>query len=161
MAHKVCVVFFMGQGGALTSQGMLFMTDQARKLGYEAQCFTYDQYKQGEAVLDKYRPLGYKLAVVGYSLGAGTATYVENYERLDLLVALDPSQLGYNYKLNHANVAHSILWHNSNWLNGPFGHAGLGLGFMEVHETLDPHVFVDKDPMIQKNIFDNLAKLAA
>jgi hypothetical protein len=157
----VYCAFIRGQGGQITSPGMDQMAAKARALGIQADVFNYQDIASVNAAIARHRVQGHKIAVVGYSLGAGTVEAISaQHIHLDLLMALDPSMLGYNYKLDPKTTKLSILWHDSDWLlSGPLGHAGLDLGFNIVHETLDPHLFIDIDPTIQANVLGNLVNL--
>jgi len=137
------------------------MAAAVKKFGIKSEVFNYTDFNSVVNAVTHHRALKYKIAPVGFSLGAGDVTLLSHQHiPLDMLIALDPSQLGYNYTLDKANTRHSILWHDSNWLlNGPLGHAGLDLGFDEVHETMDWHLFVDKDPRIQANVEGALRSL--
>lgn len=159
---SVAAAFIEGQGADLTSAGILQMAAAARKAGYRANVYPYQSIDAAKDWLLYWSRVGNKTAVVGYSLGAGTATALSAYHvPLDLLICLDPSELGYNYKLDKTHTKRSILWHDSNWLNGPIGHAGYGLGFDLTYETMDFHLGVDLDPKIQANVAIELARLAS
>jgi hypothetical protein len=138
---------------------MLAMAAQARKLGHQADVFVYEQIDQAKAKCLLMLRGGFKIVVVGYSLGAGTATLLGWYVPLDLLIALDPSVWGYNYFINKKFVKRSVLWHGTNPLE-PLGHAGTNLGFDVIHDTLDPHLFIDLDPAIQADVFAEIKTIA-
>jgi hypothetical protein len=157
----VFCAFIEGQGDALTSPGMAILAWQARKDGIGAGLYTYKQVDLLHKSIRVQREQGNKIAVVGFSLGANTATLLSaEHFSLDLLIALDPSQLGYAYHLDTKNTKRSVLWHDANWImNGPIGHAGLNLGFDVVHECYDFHLFVDMDPTIAENVREELLAL--
>lgn len=123
---------------------MLLLAHRLRKLGYSVDVYGWQDYKHAKAALETHSRAGELVIVVGYSLGGGTATALGLNTWIDLLIALDPSVLGYNYKINKKFVHRAVLWHDSDWLlNGPIGHAGLDLGFDKVNETQSAHLLVD------------------
>lgn len=158
----VTAAYFRGQfADEGSSLGIDKMASQARANGISTAVFNYEQFVQGKAFIDAARKRGDKIAVIGYSLGAGDVTALSHEgEPIDLLIALDPSQLGYNYKLDKKHTKRSVLWYDNNWiLNGPLGHAGRDLGFDVIHTTADWHLWVDLDPIIQANVLSELLKL--
>ena len=150
----VYVAFFRGQGGVATSFGLDQMAAQARADGCLADVFNYGQFAAGLAAIEAHLKAHDLLMVVGFSLGGGDVTLLsKDGVPIDTLVAVDPSQLGYNYQLNPKTTKRSVLWYDDNWiLNGPIGHAGLNLGFQIVCQTWDWHLVVDKDPRIQATV---------
>ena len=127
-------------------------------MGIDAQCYAYTDYVQLVHDLQPYRIAKDNMAVIGYSLGAGTAeAYQLNY-KLDLLICLDPSQLGYNYNVVKGNTKRSILWTESNPFSGPLGHA-VPKGFDVVKVSQSVHLWIDLDPVIVGDVLGELRAL--
>jgi hypothetical protein len=77
--EKTYAAFFLGQGGYLFSWGIPYLASQARGLGTETDIFEYSDVKAAWALVNRKKKDGYKIALVGYSLGNTTITYLQRY----------------------------------------------------------------------------------
>jgi hypothetical protein len=158
----------MGQFGEVgSSTGMSVMAAQARAHGILAQTYHYQQMAIIEHDLLWHQHEGHRVAVIGYSLGVGTGGLVSERIALDLLIGLDPSRDGINYRVG-AKTKRSILYHNNNWLTHLTGIGGAGekqdpggdLGFQIKREVDENHLLVDLDPSIYAQVLEELLRLA-
>ena len=154
---KVYAAFFMGQGGYLFSGGMPILMARARAQGVIADIYYYTDYNKASPKVLAMQKAGYKIALIGYSLGCSTITYMNLTQKSDLLIALAESSLAQNYAINKTNTKRSVLWHGWDFLSN----AGLNSGFNIIHETLNSHLTVDTAPDIQANVLAELARLQA
>lgn len=142
--RKVFCICFRGQGGFFTSFGIDILGGEIRKLGVECEVLNYQDWQTADQLIRQKRAAGYLIALVGYSLGNSTETYLATFEKINLLVAIFESSLGQNYKIIPANVAYSVLYYGQDFLSN----AGQEDGFNEKH-------FVEVTPFTIP-IFDHL-----
>ena len=151
---KVWAGFFFGQFGAIASMGVVYMASQARKLDIATDTFNYGEVARAAARLDQMRAAGYKIALVGYSLGNTTTTYLQLDRDVDLLLAVAMSTLGANHPIRRAK--RSVLWRGS----GVLSSAGGNLGFAVTHDVLGvPHLLMDWTPTVLKGVQAEVALL--
>src|ERR1700704_5183411 len=81
--EKAYAAFFLGQGGYLFSWGIPYLASQAQELGMEADIFAYSDVKQAWKKITQKKKEGYKIALVGYSLGNTTVTWLQRYLVVD------------------------------------------------------------------------------
>jgi hypothetical protein len=155
--EKAYVAFFLGQGGYLFSWGIPLLESNARKLGFATDIFSYTDVRAAWTNIVRRRKDGYKIALVGYSLGNTTATYLQRYLAVDLLVAIAESSLGRNLPINKNNTKRSVLWYGPDMLSN----AGVYDGFNETHYVDNVHVLMDVDPRVMSGVFDELKNLVA
>lgn len=156
----IYVHLLRGQGGVYTSAGVDAMGKKIQAMAPSASVKTWNwgdwqntlrdlRFHKGDAVR----------VVIGYSLGANAATWIEAAGpelQIDLLVALDPTVWSTMQPI-HKNVKKVLLFKNDNPLN-VVGLAGVTLtpGFdmsrMTVVHTLKPHLEEDWDPDITAQI---------
>ena len=67
--EKSYAAFFLGQGGYWFSWGIPYLASQAQELGMEAEIFEYSAVKEAWKKITRKKKDGYKIALVGYSLG--------------------------------------------------------------------------------------------
>ena len=154
----VYAAFVMGQGGYLFSLGMPVLASRARAQGVVAETFRYGDFIAIAARCAAYRKQGYRIALIGYSLGCSTATYLQSpamNAKVDLLMALAESELAQNYPINKRNTARSVLWHGWDFLSS----AGEDDGFDTVLETRAFHLLVDFAPAITASVLGELTTL--
>ncbi len=92
-----------GLGGRIWSWAIEdYVTKSIRNLN-GVTCKTTRGYSQWRSIVDEIKalPPGSKAVVIGYSMGAGSATYVTDYVHVDLVVCYDcagqsPSYIGRN-----------------------------------------------------------------
>lgn len=155
--EKAYAAFFLGQGGYLFSWGIPALEQEARKLGLATDVFSYtDVYPAWTNILRK-RKEGYKVALVGYSLGNTTATYLQSRVPVDLLLAISESSLGRNHPIKKQNTRRSVLWYGPDMLSN----AGVHDGFDETNYIDSLHLFMDVDPRVVRGVLDELKRLVA
>jgi hypothetical protein len=155
-AGRVYVAFFLGQGGYLFSWGMPHLESEARKLGLATDVFSYTDVTAAWTNIVRRRNEGYRIALVGYSLGNTTATYLQGHLAVDLLLAISESSLGQNHPIRKENVKRSVLWHGPDMLSN----AGVHDGFDETHYIDSSHLLMDTDPRVVSGVLDELKRLA-
>lgn len=161
---NVAVAFIDGQGGAVTSPGMIMLCGWAAKNGFVAANFSYTQIQQADQWIRNHS--ADKTSIVCYSAGAGTGDYISWHERLDQVIALDPSRDCVNYKVK-PTVPDSVLVHNDFWFTHFTGIGGAGeatdpggdLGFKTRIEVSEDHLLVDVDPHVQDIVKQHLLRL--
>jgi hypothetical protein len=155
--EKAYAAFFLGQGGYLFSWGIPHLEREARKLGLATDVFSYtDLYPAWTNILRKSKE-GYKVALVGYSLGNTTATYLQSRLAVDLLLAISESSLGRNHPIKKQNTKRSVLWYGPDMLSN----AGVHDGFDETNYIESPHLLIDIDPRVVAGVLDELKRLVA
>lgn len=159
---KVYLAAIMGQGGRLTSYGVVRMAAAATQLGIQVDVFSYGDTDLIAGVVDAHRTTGYLIAGLGYSLGVSALTYAQsNYQGhtghlFDLVLCVAGSRLGQNYPINKQNTKRSVLWRGPGVLSG----AGGDLGFDVVHDVVgSPHLWMDFAPEVASGVEDELSKL--
>jgi hypothetical protein len=153
---KVYVAFFLGQGGYSLSWGIPYLAWRARKLGMETEIFPYTEIQKSWKSIVRAQAKGYKIALVGYSLGNSTATYLQRRLKIDLLLAVAQSSLAHNYRIDKRNTRRSVLWYGPDYLSN----AGLKNGFDEVNFVDAPHLWMSVDARVTRNVLLELKELA-
>jgi hypothetical protein len=153
--EKAYAAFFLGQGGYLFSWGIPYLASQAQELGMEADIFAYSDVKQAWKKITQKKKEGYKIALVGYSLGNTTVTWLQRYLVVDLLVAISESSLGRNHPINRVNTRRSVLWYGPDFLSN----AGLKDGFDKVNFVNDFHLWMNVDPYVVNGVLSELRDL--
>lgn len=156
-AEKAYVAFFLGQGGYLFSWGIPPLESGARKLGLVTDVFSYTDVNAAWANILRKRKEGYKIALVGYSLGNTTATYLQRHLAVDLLLAISESSLGRNHPIKKENTRRSVLWYGPDVLSN----AGVHDGFDETNYIESLHLLMDVDPRVVTGVLDELKSLVA
>ena len=154
-AEKAYVAFFLGQGGYLFSWGIPSLASDARKLGFVADVYSYSDVNAAWANIIRKRKEGYKIALVGYSLGNTTATYLQRNLAVDLLLAISESSLGLNHPIKKENTKRSVLWYGPDMLSN----AGTHDGFDETKYIDSMHLMMDVDPRVVSGVLDELKSL--
>ncbi len=154
-AGKVYAAFFLGQGGYLFSWGIPHLASEARKLGVETDVFTYSDVTSAWAKIVRRRNDGYKIALVGYSLGNTTATYLQQHLTVDLLLAISESSLGQNHRIQKENARRSVLWYGPDMLSN----GGTHDGFDAMHYIESTHLLMDVDPRVVSGVLSELKSL--
>jgi hypothetical protein len=155
--EKAYGAFFLGQGGYLFSWGIPHLASEARKLGLATDVFSYTDLTPAWTSIVRRRKEGYKIALVGYSLGNTTTTYLQRHLAVDLLLAISESSLGRNHPIKKANTKRSVLWYGSDMLSN----AGVHDGFDETNYIENVHLLMDIDPRVVRGVLDELKKLVA
>jgi hypothetical protein len=155
--EKVYAAFFLGQGGYLFSWGIPLLEQEARKLGLATDVFSYTDLQPAWTTILRKRKEGYKIALVGYSLGNTTATYLQRHLAVDLLLAISESSLGRNHPIKKENTKRSVLWYGPDFLSN----AGLQDGFDETNYVENMHLLMDIDPRVVRGVLGELRSLVA
>jgi hypothetical protein len=156
-AGKIYVAFFLGHGGYLFSWGIPCLASEAQKLGLVTDIFSYTDVSAAWTNIVRKRDEGYKIALVGYSLGNTTATYLQNHLAVDLLLAISESSLGQNHPIKRENVRRSVLWYGPDMLSN----AGVHDGFDQTNYIENTHLLMDTDPRVVAGVLGELKRLAA
>jgi hypothetical protein len=155
--EKAYVAFFLGQGGYLFSWGIPLLESEARRLGLATDVFSYTDLKPAWTNIVRKRKDGYKIALVGYSLGNTTTTYLQRYLAVDLLLAIAESSLGRNHPIEKKNTRRSVLWYGPDRLSN----AGVHDGFDETNYIETLHVLMDLDPRVVSGVLGELKSFVA
>jgi hypothetical protein len=155
--EKAYAAFFLGQGGYLFSWGIPHLEQEARKLGLATDVFSYTDVYPAWTNIVRKRKEGYKVALVGYSLGNTTTTYLQSRLAVDLLLAIAESSLGRNHPIKKQNTKRSVLWYGPDMLSN----AGVHDGFDETNYIESMHLFMDVDPRVVRGALDELKRLVA
>ncbi|MBO0752709.1 MAG: hypothetical protein J2P53_11385 [Bradyrhizobiaceae bacterium] len=154
---KAYAAFFLGQGGYLFSWGIPHLEREARKLGFATDVYNYTDVKPAWASIVRRRKQGYRIALVGYSLGNTTATYLQQHLPVDLLLAISESSLGLNHPVKKENTKRSMLWYGPDVLSN----AGVHDGFDVVNYVESTHLLMDVDPRVVHGVLAELKSLVA
>jgi hypothetical protein len=154
MSKGVYTQFFRGKGGPLFSWGIPHMADQAKAFG-PVDVFNYTDVAAAERNLRPMRAFGYKIALVGYSLGNTTTTYLQTLYPVDLLLAIAESTLGQNHPINKKHTKRAVLWYGPGILSS----AGTHDGFDETYYIDAMHLWMDVSPTVANGVRAELAKL--
>jgi hypothetical protein len=154
---KLYAAIFMGQGGWLFSNGCYRIRDKLKATGVVAEVFRYVDVVPAAKQIAAYRQAGYKIVLIGYSLGNTTATYIQEHTPIDLLLCVGMSELAgpNNHAINHKMTKRSVLWAAP----GPLSSAGKTLGFDAIHEVKMPHLWMDFDDGVTNGILQEVGKL--
>jgi hypothetical protein len=154
---KAYAAFFLGQGGYLFSWGIPHLASEARRLGLTTDIFSYTDVKSAWTNILRRRKEGYRIALVGYSLGNTTATYLQRHLAVDLLLAISESSLGRNHPIKKENTKRSVLWYGPDTLSN----AGVHDGFDETNYIDNTHLLMDVDPRVVQGVLAELKRLIA
>jgi len=153
--EKAYAAFFLGQGGYLFSWGIPYLAAQARELGLETDIFGYTDLRPAWKKITGKKKDGYKIALIGYSLGNTTITYLQKYLEVDLLLAISESSLGRNHPIKKENTRRSVLWYGPDFLSN----AGLKDGFDRINYVDRFHLWIDVDPGVVQGVLGELKDL--
>jgi hypothetical protein len=153
--EKTYVAFFLGQGGYLFSWGIPYLAAQAQRLGIETDIFQYTEFRSAWKKINDKKADGYKIGLVGYSLGNTTATYLQKHMEVDLLLAIAQSSLGRNHHIKKGNTKRSVLWYGPDFLSN----GGLKNGFDETNYVYNTHLLIDIDPRVVRSVLEELQDL--
>jgi hypothetical protein len=153
--EKAYAAFFLGQGGYLFSWGIPYLAYQARGFGMETDIFGYAELRAAWKKIFQKKRDGYKIALVGYSLGNTTVTYLQKHFEVDLVLAISESSLGRNHPIKKENTKRSVLWYGPDFLSN----AGTNDGFDKITYITNLHPFMDVDPRVVSDVLDELKTL--
>jgi hypothetical protein len=121
----------------------------------EADIFEYSAVREAWKNITQKKKDGYKIALVGYSLGNTTITWLQRYLAVDLLLAISESSLGRNHPITRENTRRSVLWYGPDFLSN----AGLQDGFDKVNYVNNVHLMMNVDPRVVSGVLDELRDL--
>jgi hypothetical protein len=153
--EKVYVAFFLGQGGYLFSWGIPFLASEASRLGLAIDVFSYTDVTAAWTNIARMRNDGYRIALVGYSLGNTTATYLQRHLPVDLLLAISESSFGLNHPIRRENTRRAVLWYGPDMLSN----AGVYDGFDDVNYIERSHLLMDIDSRVVGGVLGELWRL--
>lgn len=153
--NKVYAAFVLGQGGYIFSLGIPRLAARARALGIETDVYGYTETARATLNLSAKLVAGRKIALIGYSLGNTTTTWLQNFVPTDLLCALAESSLGQNHPINKQTTKRSVLWTGPDFLSD----AGTNDGFNVIHKTAAIHLLLDFDPVVTQGVLQELSNL--
>ena len=167
MTSPVYAAFFMGQFGYLFSIGVPILAAKARAHGVTADVYGYTEVERARVNLGKYRQRGHQLALVGYSLGCTTATWLQTQMAIDLVVCIAESTLGENHPIDRKNTKRAVLYSGPDFLSSAGPHDGFSK-VVEVDALRRPllavpvlsHVLIPFTDPVTDGVLDELAKLA-
>ena len=137
---RAYVIF--GQGGRLTSIGMVSLASRIAALGVTV---TTHAWKYPDLIVQSVHalPAIERIAIIGYSLGANATTWISNSVKrnINLIVAYDPS-LWAEIQPAGQNVERLLLYHN-NASSNIFGKARILGPHVETTEISMSHFLVD------------------
>jgi hypothetical protein len=134
------------------------VADRARAQGVEVDIFDYTDVGKADFALQTHA----KRAVIGYSLGCTTATYLQTFMKVDLLVSIAASTLGENHLVSRLNSRRSVLYRGTDFLSS----AGLHDGYDRVVDVTAgfgipvwSHLNIPTNPIVINGVLAELAKL--
>jgi len=157
---KVLVLFFMGQGGYLFSMGIPVMARKVASLSPRVitKVYRYVDFDPAAKDIQNFRKLGYKIVLVGYSLGNTTTTLLQETYDVDTLIAIAESQLAgqNNHRIEHKHTKRSILFYsNADALSS----AGLNSGFDIEIKTGYTHLLFPWATTVVNRVIEEVRKL--
>jgi len=168
---KTYVYMLLGQGGEATSGGVLQMAAEVKKWpNTEVKTFGWDQWEKVVSDVNAHAKEAAVRLAVGYSMGGNAMTWVLGgvssqgkhalgiqHCHFDFVAFVDPTSLSVITPLSQNTLKQGIHFqsHSLDFV----GHATIPLaGFipsrMLVVPTYLPHLLLDYDPSIQKQILD-------
>jgi dienelactone hydrolase len=154
-AARVYVMY--GQGGIVTSPGMLDLAGRLRKLGNTVSTHNWDDYNRIAADIRRL-PATTPVVLVGFSLGAGSTTRVASgvKRKIALAVAYDPS-IWDRFPAAGKNIQRLLLYRNG----GPdlWGHARITGKQVETTEVFSFHLAVQFDERLHRKTIAAIRRL--
>lgn len=159
----VYACFFLGQGGLLFSSSFKAIADKADALDIGTRVYNYTDIEQARRDILALKRLA-KTALIGYSLGVTSITYLQRFLPVDLLIAVAPSTLAGNNNeiINHSNTKRSIALIGTDFLSS----AGRHDGYDEVINVqagfgipIFSHLLIPNQPIVINTILTELQKL--
>jgi hypothetical protein len=161
LSRPIYAAFFLGQGGYAFSMPFAAIAEKAKGGGIDVDVFSYSDISRAKTLLGLRRD---RRAVIGYSLGVTTATYLQTFISVDLLISVAASTLGENHIINHTNTKRSVLYRGTDFLSS----AGLHDGYDEVVNVgagfgipVASHLLIPTNPIVINGVLAELAKLKA
>jgi hypothetical protein len=121
----------------------------------ETDIFAYSDVRAAWTEIVRKKENGYKIALVGYSLGNTTITYLQRYLEVDLLLAISESSLGRNHPIKKENTRRSVLWYGPDFLSN----AGLKDGFDKINYVDAFHLWMNVHPRVVNGVLGELKDL--
>ncbi len=143
-------------GSVLLSWGIPHIAAQVAAIGVKVETFDYTDAELGLTRVKQFRKEGCKIALLGYSLGNTTTTYIQSLEPVDLLLGIAESEFGWNHPLNKKNTKRACLWYGPGLLSC----AGTtDPGWDRKQFILEPHLLMDTDPVVCNGVIEELKLL--
>jgi hypothetical protein len=152
---RVYAALFMGQGAWLTSFGIQRLAWRAQVLGIETGVYRYTEVDRAHLNIDAKRGAMRKIALVGYSLGCTTATYLQTIGFADLVCCIAESSLALNHRIDRNHTKRSVLWSGPGFLSD----AGIYDDFDIIHQEQATHLLMDFIPAVTDGVIDELTRL--
>lgn len=160
---KTLALCFEGQFGPFLSPGIPYISGKLSKIhGITAKTYHYTDTEAAQKDITQFRKGGFALALIGFSLGNSTTTWLQQYYETDLLIAIAESKLALNYRIG-PKTKRAILFYGSDFLSA----AGVDdPGFTEkiaVNNTLIPiveHLSMDVTQSVISRILAECTHLA-
>jgi dienelactone hydrolase len=155
LAARIYVMY--GQGGIVTSPGMLDLAGRLRKLGHTVTTHNWDDYNRIAADIRRL-PATTPIVLIGFSLGAGSTTRVALAvkRRIALAVAYDPSVWD-RFPAAGKNIERLLLYRNG----GPdlWGHARITGKQVETTEVYSFHLAVQFDERLHRKTIEVVRRI--
>jgi hypothetical protein len=163
MTIPVFAAFFLGQGGYAFSLPFAAIAEKARAQGVNVHVYDYTDIYRAETELDLARGIT-KTALIGYSLGVTSATWLQSRKPYDLVISIAPSTLAgnNNERIDHDNAKRSILYRGTDFLSSAGLHddydkvinvtAGFGIPVLS-------HLRIPAESIVIDGVLAELAKL--
>jgi hypothetical protein len=163
MTAPVYAAVFMGQGGLMFSWGMKVLVDEAREKGIGAWLYSYSEVERAKADIAAVRGHS-KIALVGYSLGCTTATWLQTDAggvKPDLVICIAESTLAENHPVT-PNTGRSVLFAGTDFLSSAGQHDGFDEVVHVAGGTEIPilhHLSLQFADVVRKGVLAELVKL--
>jgi hypothetical protein len=154
---RAYVAFFLGLGDYVFSWGIPLLEAEARKLGFATDVFRFNEVDAARTSIVRKRKEGYKIALVGYSLGNAAATYLQSQLAVDLLIAISESSLAGNHPIKKENTRRSVLWYGPDLLSN----AGVDDGFDETNYIESLHLLMPLNSRLVRGVVNELKSLVS
>ena len=158
----VYAAFFLGQGGYLFSMGIASLARQARASGIEADVYGYTEVDRARTNVGMKRQRGARTALIGYSLGCTTATYLAQLApATDLVICIAESSLGENHPIDKAKTRRSVLFTGPDFLSDAGEHDEFDrvVGVNVPPIPIFAHLALQFSPTVVDGVLAELAKL--
>lgn len=168
---KTYIYCLMGQGGQATSGGVTQMAaEMAEWPNTEVQTFGWDQWEKVVEDVNTHAKEAAVRLMVGYSMGGNAATWILGgvsfqgkhalgiqHCQFDFVAFIDPTSLSVITPLSQNTLKQGIHFksHSLDFVgHGVIPLAGFIPSKLLIVDTYAPHLMLDWDPAIQKQILD-------
>lgn len=116
--------FFRGQFGRIFSYSIDLLAKNSRMLDINADVYDYTDENVAIANINMWKRKNAKIALIGYSLGVTTATYLQTFITNDLTISIAASTLGLNHAIDSKNTKWAVLYRGTDFLSSAGGKDG-------------------------------------